>query len=525
MDRLSSPDPAPLPAPAAPHPRYPRRPSDSSGSNPDLHSGDSDPEPARQPADSPVYVPREVAFPERVTRSGRVSRPPRRDPYTYPLCAMAFPPKIPSLMSLSPQSNPRGHMCDRRSCSVYPVDQLDAAPSANPALQPAPAQRYPLCPGPSLPVEPCMLPLDPYSAYGHSHPSRRAPLPPVAHDPAPPPAAAGQLASSIHPRPPKWPQSFALGGLVYVWSSRDGAYYDHTGRSEFPYDSPPDDALIGSVPATATPPSRPTPIRRLGDRPRDRAHGCTPHHSRARFRLMDATCYLCGVRGHLARSCPGPHGSSATRSDISAWSLSSDGSSSQAPSPPRLPKRRPCGPLPGSPPASPSLPSVSPFIGPPSAPYLGALPAPNTPQVQPRYVSALPLPQRPWLHSSHLPAPATNPMPRTCWPPLRASWPHAECVQVQPSTRPCEAAVSGWPYAAMAGAPRVAPMSSSRRESRSGSPLNSASMMVTPTPQLDSPFDRQSPPVASHSSWLRPRALLAGLRDPVPCCPHPAGPR
>ncbi|KAF0151104.1 MAG: putative splicing factor 1 isoform X6, partial [Elusimicrobia bacterium] len=163
---------------------------------------------------------------------------PRRDPYVYPLCAMTFPPKIPSPMSLSTQSNPRGHMSDRPPSSVYTVNSLDAAPSATAALQPAPAQRYPLCPGRSLSVEPCMLPLDHYSANGHSHPSLRPPLPPGAHGPAPPPAAAGHLASPAHPPPPKWPQSFALGGLTYVWSSRDGTYYDHTGRYEFPYDSP-----------------------------------------------------------------------------------------------------------------------------------------------------------------------------------------------------------------------------------------------------------------------------------------------
>ncbi|KAF0151379.1 MAG: OmpA/MotB domain-containing protein, partial [Elusimicrobia bacterium] len=553
VDLLSSPDPAPLLSPPAPHPRYPRRPSDSDGSDPGLPSDDSDPELARQPADSPVYVPREVAFPDRVTRSGRVSRPPRRDPYVDPLCAMAFPPKIPSLLSLSTQSNPRGHMSDLRPRSVYPVDSLDAAPSATPALQPAPAQRYPLCTGPSLSVEPCMLPLDPYSAYGHSHPSRRPPLSPGALGPAPPPVAAGHFAPSIHPRPPNWPESFAFGALVYVWSSRDAAYYVHTGRYEYPNDAPPpDDALIGFAPAPAAPTSL-TPDRHLGDcppslmwlsppppdfhnqahyancgsyglpaigcprgvdadpslvspacrresrrhaglsglaflpqpthgdRPRDRPQSRPPHHPRARFRLTTATCYLCGVRGHLARSCPGHHGSSAAHSDISAWSLPSDGSSSRMPSAVRPPKRRPYRPLPCPAPASLSVPSISPFIGSPSDPFLGALPAPDTPRVQSRWDSALSQQPRPWLLPASSAVPATKPMPRTHWPHHRCAWPYAECAQVEPSTRPCGAAVSARPYALMAGAPRAAPLSPSRRESRSVSPLNPASMVVTPT--------------------------------------------
>ena len=142
-DRLSSPDLAPLPSPTNPHPRFHPRLLDSSESNTESLSADDGPEFAPDPPKSPVYVPCEVAFPERVTRTCRVSRPPQRDPYIYPLCAMAFPPRTPSLPSSSLHSRSTRSMSDPLFRPVRPVDPLNAPPAASQApLRPVSA-RYP----------------------------------------------------------------------------------------------------------------------------------------------------------------------------------------------------------------------------------------------------------------------------------------------------------------------------------------------------------------------------------------------
>ena len=63
----------------------------------------------------------------------------------------------------------------------------------------------------------------------------------------------------------------------------------------------------------------------------------------------------------------------------------------------------------------------------------------------------------------------------------------------------------------MARTQRVAPLSPSRRESRSCSRLNPASMVLTTPPWLMAAFVRTRPSTAFRPSWLPPAATLAGF--------------
>ncbi|KAF0151324.1 MAG: hypothetical protein FD189_2578 [Elusimicrobia bacterium] len=175
--------------------------------------------------------------------------------------------------------------------------------------------------------------------------------------------------------------------------------------------------------------------------------------------------------------------------------------------------------------ASASLPSLSSFIGRPPDPDFVALPAPPAPAPQSLCVAALSPPRRACLLQARSPFLATSPTPPVCLPRPRYPWPHAECAQVQPSTRPCGASVNARPYALMAGTSPAVPLSASRRESRSGSAAEPAAMVVMATPKLGTSCGCSSSTAPSHSSWVRQGARLAVLRAPDPCSPYPAQPR
>ena len=191
----------------------------------------------------PPYAPPVSAAPyypaPPVARLPRAPAPPFYPSAPQPPAQLLYP------LPYAPEPYPEPYTAPAFYDPAEPANGRQTAPPP-----PQPSSQYPTYPKPPQPAplpsrssteqpqgrEP--FPVDPNSAYGRRHPSRRlpdAPGPstgPAKLDPYAPraPYPSTGVVPTSHPRPPGWPQSFAQGGVSYVWNSRDGMYYDHTGR-------------------------------------------------------------------------------------------------------------------------------------------------------------------------------------------------------------------------------------------------------------------------------------------------------